>query len=408
MINKLRKHKIKLILGTSIVIVLGAGIYYANTPTGKEAIKYKINEIYYSKLEDEEYKNEFKETLYKNYKILHNEESEVALPILFSYLDKMELKATEFFGYIPKSELTIQLDFDKRIFEERLSIGDPQRDGAGYYNTVLNTIYMNVEDVYRDIIKDLHKVEKYNDGTFLMQSMSFKDRLFNLYYNYLINNYLKDNNLNEEIFPTWFINGLKEYYSSMPEPIYDTVEFLPLEEFDDGDEWIKISEKNDNSYLFAQSTYLIHKMIQLKGESGINKIIEKCKNTTFNESFSEVMEISLDEFEDAVRKSYHTYDTNYYAISNSDYNDYIDVKIQCLEEYISVNEGDIRAYEFLGSLYGVNGEDEKAIDFLKDSIKKYPQENVLWWELALIYEKNNMSDLAKECYDKHSELNEYN
>lgn len=406
MINKIKKHKIKFIISTSITIVLGASIYYANTPTGKEAIKYKINEIYYSKLEDEEYKNEFKETLYKNYKILHNEESEVALPLLFSYLDKMELKATEFFGYIPKSELTIQLDFNKEIFKERLSIGDPQRDGAGYYNTVLNTIYMNIEDVYRDIIKDLHKVEKYDDGTFIMQSMSFKDRLFNLYYEYLTINYLKDNNLNKEIFPSWFIHGLREYYSSMSEPIYDTVEFLALEEFDENDEWIKISEKKENSYLFAQSTYLIHKMIQLKGESGINKIIKNCKTKSFNESFDEVMEVSLDEFEYSVRKSYHTYDSEYYAISNSDYNEDIDVKIQCLEEYIKFNEDDIRAYEFLGSLYGINDEDEKAIYFLKDSIIKYPKESALWWELALIYEKNNMSDLAKECYDKHSELSQ--
>ena len=45
MINKIKKHKIKFIIGTSITIVLGASIYYANTPTGKEAIKYKINDI---------------------------------------------------------------------------------------------------------------------------------------------------------------------------------------------------------------------------------------------------------------------------------------------------------------------------------------------------------------------------
>ncbi|WP_195990166.1 hypothetical protein [Clostridium sp. D53t1_180928_C8] len=406
MTNKIKRHKKKIIIGTCIIIVIGIGILGTNSRIFKEKMKYKFNKIYYSKFESEEYKNHFKETYYKNYKILHNEETEVILPLLFSYLDKVELKATEIFGYIPKSDLTIQLDFNKEIFEERLSIGDPQRDGAGYYNTVLNTIYMNVEDVYRDIIKDLHKIEKYDDGTFLMQSMSFKDRLFNLYYEYLTINYLKDNNLNKEIFPSWFIHGLREYYSSMSEPIYDTVEFLALEEFDENDEWIKISENKENSYLFAQSTYLIHKMIKLKGESGINKIIENCKTKSFNESFNEVMEVSLDEFEYSVRKSYHKYDSEYYAISNSDYNEDIDVKIQCLEEYIKFNEDDIRAYEFLGSLYGINDEDEKAIGFLKDSIRKYPKESVLWWELALIYEKNNMFDLAKECYDKHSELSQ--
>ena len=74
----------------------------------KVNLKYKINKIYYSQFEDKEYKNNFKETLYKNYKILHNEEVEIALPLLFSYLDKIEVKSNEILGYIPKEELTIQ------------------------------------------------------------------------------------------------------------------------------------------------------------------------------------------------------------------------------------------------------------------------------------------------------------
>ena len=175
------KHKKKIIIGTSIAII-GMGIFYVNGTNGKEAIKHKINKLYYSQFENKEYRNRFKETLYKNYKILHNEESEIVLPLLFSYLDKMEVKATELLGYIPKSELTIQLDFDKQIFQERLSIGDPQKDAAGYYNTTLNIIYMNVEDIFREIIHNLPKVEEYDDGSFVIQSMNFKEKLFNLYY----------------------------------------------------------------------------------------------------------------------------------------------------------------------------------------------------------------------------------
>ena len=404
MINKNQKHKIKLIIGTSIVVVMGIGIFYANTTRGKEGIKIKINEIYYSQFEDEEYKNQLKEIEYKNYKILHNEESKVVLPLLFSYLDEMELKADKFFGYIPKSELTIQLDYNKDVFKERLSIGDPQRDSSGYYNTTLNTIYMNVEDVFRDVIRDMRKVEEFDDGSFVMQSMSFKERLFNLYYNHVIENFLNDNNLNEDVFPVWFINGLKEYYCSMAEPIYVTSFFLPLKELDDSNIWSEASESEENTNLFAQSTYLIHKIIQIKGESAIKEIIEKCKTKTLDESFNEVMEMSLDEFENEASKSYNIYDSEYYAISSHDLNENIDVKIQCLEEYIKYNDDDIRAYEFLSSLYEINSGFEKAIDFLKDSIEKHPKEEGLWWQLALIYENNNMPDLAKECYDKNAEL----
>ena len=331
------KYKKKIIIGTSLVIIVGMGIAYTNSTPGKEFIKYKINKIYYSQFEDKEYKNNFKETLYKNYKILHNEEVEIALPLLFSYLDKIEVKSNEILGYIPKEELTIQLDFDKEIFQERLSIGDTQRHGAGYYNKTLNTIYMNVEDVFREIINNLPKIRE-NDDSFVIQSMSFKEKLFNLYYNYLLDNFFKDNNLNEQYFPIWFINGLNEYYCSIVEPIYEASIFLPLKELDNSNVWIEASKSEENSKLFAQSTYLIHKIIQFNGEKSIGDIFEKCKINTFEESFNEVMGISLDEFESEVSKSYNIYDSEYYAINTNDINDYIDIKIQCLEEYIKNNE----------------------------------------------------------------------
>lgn len=397
------KYKKKIIIRTSLVIIVGMGIAYANSTPGKEFIKYKINKIYYSQFEDKEYKNNFKETLYKNYKILHNEEVEIALPLLFSYLDKIEVKSNEILGYIPKEELTIQLDFDKEIFQERLSIGDTQRHGAGYYNKTLNTIYMNVEDVFREIINNLPKIRE-NDDSFVIQSMSFKEKLFNLYYNYLLDNLFKDNNLNEQYFPIWFINGLNEYYCSLVEPIYEASIFLPLKELDNSNVWIEASKSEENSKLFAQSTYLIHKIIQFNGEKSIGDIFEKCKINTFEESFNEVMGISLDEFESEVSKSYNIYDSEYYAINTNDINDYIDIKIQCLEEYIKNNENDMRAYEFLCTLYETNSGFEKTIEFLKDSIEKHPTQSILWRRLAIVYENNNMLDLASECYAKEKLL----
>lgn len=402
MINK--NHKLKIIIGTSIIVITGISIFYFKSTISKENLIVKISKIYYSQFENDEYRSEFKEIMYKNYKILCNEESEIVLPLLFSYLDKMELEATEFFGYLPKSKLTIQLDFDKEIYKKRLSIGDPQKDSSGYYNSKLNTIYMNVEDVFREIIHNLPKIKENDDGSFIIQSMSFKERFFNLYYNYIIENFLKDNDLNKEVFPIWFITGLREYYSFIAEPIYEESVFLSLEELNDSNIWIEYSESEENSKLFAQSTYLIHKIIQLNGKKAVNDIIEKCKTNTFEKSFNEVMGISLDEFENKVSTSYNIYDSEYYAISSTDINDYIDVKIQCLEEYIKNNESDIRAYEFLCTLYEVNSGFEKTVLFLKDSIEKYPEEAILWRRLAIVYENNNMIDLANECYAKEELL----
>ena len=116
------------------------------------------------------------------------------------------------------------------------------------------------------------------------------------------------------------------------------------------------------------------------------------------------MGISLNEFEAEVKKNYNIYDSEYYAISSSDFNEDIDIKIQCLEEYIKFNEDDMRAYEFLSLLYERSNGYEKAISFLKTSIEDHPTEPNLWWQLALLYDNNNMPDLAKECYDKNAEL----
>ena len=133
---------------------------------------------------------------------------------------------------------------------------------------------MNVEDVFREIINNLPKIRE-NDDSFVIQSMSFKEKLFNLYYNYLLDNFFKDNNLNEQYFPIWFINGLNEYYCSLVEPIYEASIFLPLKELDNSNVWIEASKSEENSKLFAQSTYLIHKIIQFNGEKSIGDIFEK-------------------------------------------------------------------------------------------------------------------------------------
>ena len=54
-----------------ILIVIGIGVLGANSRIFKEKMQYKINEIYYSKFEAKEYTDQFIETDYKNYKILH-------------------------------------------------------------------------------------------------------------------------------------------------------------------------------------------------------------------------------------------------------------------------------------------------------------------------------------------------
>ena len=85
--------------------------------------------------------------------------------------------------------------------------------------------------------------------------------------------------------------------------------------------------------------------------------------------------------------------------------EYVETKIKCLEEYIKVCEDDIRAYETLSRFYEYNRGFDITEEFLKESIEKHPEEPSLWRYLAILYENNNMLDLANECYLKEKELN---
>ena len=63
MINK--NHKLKIIIGTSIIVITGISIFYFKSTISKENLIVKISKIYYSQFENDEYRSEFKEIMYK-------------------------------------------------------------------------------------------------------------------------------------------------------------------------------------------------------------------------------------------------------------------------------------------------------------------------------------------------------
>ncbi len=91
-----------IIITAMIIIEIKYGIV-------KSKLSFMINKIAMTIVETEEYKNEFIETKYKNYKIIHNKEFTPVLSMVFAYLDNMELRSYELLGYTPKEELTIQI-----------------------------------------------------------------------------------------------------------------------------------------------------------------------------------------------------------------------------------------------------------------------------------------------------------
>ena len=284
------------------------------------------------------------ETTYKNYKIKHNKNIESTLPMIFDYLDKIESRIEEVFGYIPKEELTIQIDYENDVFNARNSIGESSEEANGYYMPVIKTIYMPSENPFRDIIMD---------------STDFSESLSHEYVHHVLFSFINENNINEEYIPQWFHEGVAEYLSNDVELGIDKIEYISLRKLNSDKEWVDANNEINSPY--PQSMYAIYKMIDLKGENIIKDIIINCKENTFDDSFKEIMEVSLDDFDEFLKTDIFNYNNLYKEINTPEPN--IELKTKCLEEYIKINEDDMSAYIDLSHLYVYYRDFNKAEEF---------------------------------------------
>ncbi|MDU3521589.1 MAG: tetratricopeptide repeat protein [Clostridium saudiense] len=393
---------LKICVSSIIIIGIIIGIKYVNNGIVKSKLSFIINKVAMTIVETEEYKNEFIETKYKNYKIIHNKEFTPALSMVFAYLDNMELRSYELLGYTPKEELTIQIDYDEDVFKARNSIGISAEGAVGYYNNEIKTIYMMAEDTYRDVILDMPKIDFLSDGNILGNTTGFREILFHEYSHYALNSFMNENNIPEEDIPIWFNEGIADYLADAQKLFGEEMNFISLNKLNSYEDWIN-SCNNENNEPYIQSMYAIYTLVNLKGENIIKDIVLNCKENSFNDSFNEVAGLSLDNFEKVLQDDFININKMYSLTSNPQ--EYVETKIKCLEEYIKVCEDDIRAYETLSRFYEYNRGFDITEEFLKESIEKHPEEPSLWRYLAILYENNNMLDLANECYLKEKELN---
>ncbi|WP_326514595.1 hypothetical protein [Clostridium intestinale] len=381
-----------------ILFVICGGLYI------KSKGIFILNKIDMTSSESDDYKSGFEETHYKNYKILHSKDVEPALLLVFAYLDELEAKSNELYGYISSKELVIQFDYDESVFLNRHKTSGAVSDVVGYYNPSTNTMYMNVKDIYHDIIFNGKKT-RYEDGVLQGWGDSkFKSTFSHEYFHYIYSNFLEENNINIENLPIWFNEGISEYIGN--EDVYadKDLDFISLRELNNSGDWEKNNTNNENTSAYMQSHYAIYKIINLRSSSVIKDIILGCKEKIFSESFENALGISLDEFEGNLKNNFSKDVKQSGWVTDIWANDHLDTKIKCLEDYIAYNEDDIRAYQLLGNYYKNNNGFNVAVDFLKKSIEKHPEEIKLWASLGSIYEENNMLDLSEECFDKVKEL----
>lgn len=393
---------IAIVISISIFIIVAKKLSNGDISNG---LGYIFNKIVLNIVETEEYRSELEETRYKNYKIVHNKEFKVTLPVVFAYLDMLEIRTNELLGFIPTDEVTIQIDYDEEVFFARRGVESDNSSIAGYYNSISSTIYMNIKDVCREVIMNLNKEITMPDNTKGFSDSSFREILFHEYFHYALSCFLKENDISRDNIPMWFDEGLAEYSSCNDKFTEEQIDYVSLLKLNSRRDWSSIKNENKNSQVYDESMYAMYMIAKQNGENSFKDIVLKCKELSFEESFKEVMGISLEKFDDNLKNNFTNYSDVREEINELSFNYELskDLKMQCLEEYIKDND-DLRAYETLITFYENNKGFEETLSFIKRGIERYPEEASLWLRLGLFYENNNILDLAEECFSKEKEL----
>ena len=393
---------IAIVISISIFIIVAKKLSNGDISNG---LGYIFNKIVLNIVETEEYRSELEETRYKNYKIVHNKEFKVTLPVVFAYLDMLEIRTNELLGFIPTDEVTIQIDYDEEVFFARRGVESDNSSIAGYYNSISSTIYMNIKDVCREVIMNLNKEITMPDNTKGFSDSSFREILFHEYFHYALSCFLKENDISRDNIPMWFDEGLAEYSSCNDKFTEEQIDYVSLLKLNSRRDWSSIKNENKNSQVYDESMYAMYMIAKQNGENSFKDIVLKCKELSFEESFKEVMGISLEKFDDNLKNNFTNYSDVREEINklSSNYELSRDLKMKCLEEYVKDND-DIRAYETLITFYENNKGFEETLSLIKRGIERYPEEASLWLRLGLFYENNNILDLAEECFSKEKEL----
>lgn len=264
---------------------------------------------------------------------------------------------------------------------------------------------MNIKDVCREVIMNLNKQITMPDNTKGFSDSSFREILFHEYFHYALSCFLKENDISRYNIPMWFDEGLAEYSSCNDKFTEEQIDYVSLLKLNSRRDWSSIKNENKNSQVYDESMYAMYMIAKQNGENSFKDIVLKCKELSFEESFKEVMGISLEKFDDNLKNNFTNYSDVREEINELSFNYELskDLKMQCLEEYIKDND-DLRAYETLITFYENNKGFEETLSFIKRGIERYPEEASLWLRLGLFYENNNILDLAEECFSKEKEL----
>lgn len=227
-----------------------------------------------------------------NYKIVSTKKLESELNRIDLILEKAVALNNKVFGDFSKSEVTIKFDHA----EANINSKDTSGGFGGMYLPHTKEIYIYGNDDYDDIVSVIGKME-------------LDASLIHEYTHHVMFEFFNKNKIDPTTIPSWVIEGFAQYISE-GFIMGDINEIVPLNKLTTNEKWKDTLKENKSIY--AQSQYAISKLVMLKGEEAIKEIILKSGDSDFNTAFEEIMDISIENFEDIMEidlddefKKYH-------------------------------------------------------------------------------------------------------
>lgn len=345
---------------------------------------------------NDEYNETFKSIDYKNTQIFYTKEQELGLEIIKSYIDEATLFSKSLLGDFEVAPLKIKLDYDSKIFSQRKL----SSDASGYYNLNTSTMYVLVEDLFKDLIDGFY-FEDINDDISIM--VDFHKTFLHEFNHHILYEFLKVNNIDRNKLPMWFIEGLAEFVGkngawSLP----FEHKFFPLNTITSKSDWDKTLQA------YEQAKFALDKVIYEGNQHTVKNILLNTATMTFEEAFEKTTGKSLSSFEKELKEDFDNgrdINSNY---ERTDYKRDKSANLSVLEKYLDTQKNDIEAFLYLSQAFSQSSDpsiSSKSIEVLKYALK-YNKDNIdILNTLSIHFGNNENFEIQKQIDSYIKSLN---
>ncbi|GEM03756.1 hypothetical protein HMI01_07440 [Halolactibacillus miurensis] len=243
----------------------------------------------------------------------------------------------------------------------------------------------------KEIIPSNHKGLAVYDGLVIHISVeNIEDVFSHEYVHFKTHSFCKENNLNFDNYPVWFIEGIaklsEDYFGVETSPIF----LGKVNKF----KKMNNKMKYDTSYL--QSHIALLKVIEISEDDSVRNIMLETQEKEFYKAFKDEVGISIEGIEEILTMQSKTNPIESGKNPN--------VRLKELEAYTNSYPGDSKALQLLGYYYWKTEDFHRSEETYNKSLEIDPNNIITMNQLAMMYEDTSRNEKAAKIREKIQQL----